>query len=102
MGENKKLPPNVFYLNLGLEYFTKGIIGFGRQFNEFLPTCTGITVRIKLEGHANEIEGFFTRGGLTKINGKNELIDWFKKNFELGDKVLVQIITPTKYNLSKP
>jgi hypothetical protein len=103
MEENKKLPPNVFYLDLGLEYFTNGIIGFGKQFNEFLPTGSAIAVRIKLEGRTNEIEGTFTRSDSTiKINGKHELIDWFKKNFKQGDKVLVKIINPTKYNLSKP
>ncbi|MBK6834265.1 MAG: hypothetical protein IPG89_08340 [Bacteroidetes bacterium] len=104
MKENRKLPANIFEMILGLEYYTKGIIGFKKQQSEFLPLGSGVTVKIKLEGRiAAEITGTFTRSdSTTKINGKNELIDWYKKNFKQGDKVRVKIESPIYYILSKP
>jgi hypothetical protein len=92
----------VFKMPLGKEYYLKGKIGFKKPSDSFLPSETRVEVEILDAESIRICQGVFTRSGKTLyVNGKQELKDWFKKNFNQGDEVTVTIINPKKIVLSK-
>lgn len=91
-----------FELPLHNEYFSKGIVFFGLDYSNKLPKVSGIPVTIHLQNEGKTILGTFTRSGTkTIVNGKAELKEWYAKYFKQNDKVLVTILSPFEFKLSK-
>lgn len=92
-----------YMLKLGKEYFYKGIINIPQKQKHLVPEGSGITVKIYLEKSDQFINGTFTRSGsTTKIYGFEELVNWYGKNFNLNDAVIVQILKKDELKLLIP
>ena len=93
-----------FEMKLGNEYYTKGIVGFKTAQFRFLPSTSGIDFTILRENNSDPIIGTYTYSVPSArkfINGKDALKDWYKRNFNLGEKIKVEILNDHKVMLRK-
>ena len=93
---------NTFQLKLGKEYYNKGIIQIPIKFKDIIPQEKGIKVKLIIQNDEYIIYPTFTlSGGNRKINGKNELKEWFNNKFKLNDLVNVEIISQIEFMIYK-
>ncbi len=90
-----------FKLKLGIEYYNKGIIQIPVIFKNYTPQNKGIKVKVIIDNYKIIYPTFTLSGGNRKINGKNDLKEWFQNNFNLNDEVNVEIISETEFRVYK-
>ena len=87
---------------LGKEYFEKGIISFSKDKDQYLPVNSGTKVKVYIANRVEMLKANFTRasnGTRRFINGYEELAQYFKKNYKLGDVVKVRILNDMEYQI---
>lgn len=90
-----------FKLKLGKEYYNKGIIQIPIRFQNDIPKSGGIPISLIIEAKEPFYPTITISNHNRKINGKAELIDWYKNNFNLNDEVNVDIISETEFRVYK-
>jgi hypothetical protein len=93
---------NIFQLKLSKEYYNKGVISIPKRFKNHVLDTKGVQIKLIIENEKNIILPTYTISGENmKINGKSELMDWFKKHFQLNDIVNIEIISPKEFRVYK-
>ncbi len=90
-----------FKLKLGKEYYNKGIIQIPVRFMDDIPKSGGIPISLIIENNPPITRTFILAEQNRKINGRDELKDWYQKNFKLNDEVNVEIISETEFRIYK-
>jgi len=99
------LDSNTFEVILGTTYYNLGFFNVKREYsNLFEENLTPIEIRLG-DDLSNVIFGHINRtcneNGTPRIFGGKPLSHWIGKNFKLGDKMKVIILSPTIIHLDK-
>ena len=93
-----------FEMKLGKEYYNGGYVAFKKAQFDFLPNTSDIDFTVLRENNPDPIIGTYTYSVPSNrkfIYGKDALKDWYKRNFNLGDKLKVEILKDRKVMLRK-
>jgi len=97
------LSTNIVVCKLGKEYYNKGVFAFGSGVNkDLLPNFANTNVSIIIGGNKRPLSGTFTSSGKRRfVCGHDDLIKWYKRDFNEGDSIQIEILGKDKYKLSK-
>jgi hypothetical protein len=90
-----------FLMKLGKEYYNNGILSIPKSYDKLLPESGGVKVEIFLDGNKKLFATYTKSGDNRKINGKQELKEWFSKYFKMNDLVWIQILSETQFKVFK-
>ena len=99
-------PSASFAVTLGATYYAKGFFNVGVSSSNLLGG-EGEKIEIHMGEHDGVVTGYISRkanpGTLApRVYGSAELRDWFQANFEKGDEVVADVLSPTSIRLRKP
>jgi len=97
-------PSKIFKLKLGKTYYQTGFFNMSVNFDRYIGPDKAVIEILTYDGD-QPIHGYINRtannNGTARIMGGVRLRDWFKKHFEIGDTVNVEILSPTCIKLYK-
>ena len=99
-------PSASFTFTLGATYYAKGFFNVGVSSSGLLGG-EGEKIEIYKGAHDGVLMGYISRkanpGTLApRIYGSADLRNWFQANFEKGDEVAVDVLSPTSIRLRRP